>query len=154
SHAVGVSSLVSLVAILAFGSTYGVLGVFVAVPLAAVVQVVLDRFVLEPVAQPEPSAPGLSKLRSRARALKQRVRVRLRERSGRMGIDPDSPEHVVDAVDLQLEQAVERIAAIMRTVQRTSGSTNAAERSRIVTALQNSLHGLENAIARVDALEP
>src|SRR5262249_51751631 len=43
SHAVGVSSLVSLVAILAFGSTYGVLGVFVAVPLAAVVQVVLDR---------------------------------------------------------------------------------------------------------------
>jgi hypothetical protein len=155
SHAVGMSSLVSLVAILAFGTTYGVLGVFVAVPLAAVVQVVLDRLLLEPATQPEPSgAPGLSKLRTRARALKQRMRVRLRERPGRMGIDPDTPEHVVDAADQQLAQAVERISAVMRTVQRAGGTTEAAERSRMVTALQTALQGLESAVARVDAMEP
>ena len=72
----------------------------------------LDRFVLD-VAAPTPverRQPALTGLRTRARVLRQRVRGRLRERSVRMGIDPDTPEHVVDAVDHQLEEAVERIA--------------------------------------------
>src|SRR5262249_15492458 len=108
SHAVGVSALVSLVAILALGSTYGILGGFmgfsIAVPPAAVVQVVLDHFVLDTVPHvPSAEAPPLATLRSRALSLRQRVRLRLRSRNVRMGIDPETPEHVVDAVDQQLE---------------------------------------------------
>src|SRR4029450_13639333 len=50
-QAVGVSSLVGLVAVLAFGTLYGVLGVFLAIPLTAVLQVLLDRILInvEPV---------------------------------------------------------------------------------------------------------
>jgi predicted PurR-regulated permease PerM len=152
-HAVGVSPLVSLVAILAFGSVYGILGVFLAVPIAAVAQVLLDRFVLEsPSVAPGARGRALSGLRGRARALRQRVRGRLRERSGRMGIDPDTPEHVVDAMDQQLEQAVERVASMIRAAQRAGRATDARERSRMVHALQGALHRLECVVDHVDAL--
>jgi predicted PurR-regulated permease PerM len=154
SHAVGVSALVSLVAILALGSTYGVLGVFIAVPLAAVVQVVLDRFVLD--AAPESSAndpEALAGLSSRALTLRQRVRLRFRGRTVRMGIDPETPEHVVDAVDQQIEEAVERIATMIRAAQRAGGATDAEERSRMLAALHAALRRIERAVARVDAVE-
>ena len=153
SHAVGVSALVSLVAILAFGSTYGVLGVFIAVPLAAVVQVVLDRFVLDtPPEVPTAEAPALASLRSRALSLRQRVRLRLRGRTVRMGIDPETPEHLVDAVDQQLEEAVERIASLIHKAQGAARSTDSEERSGILAALQGALQRLESAVARIDAI--
>jgi len=154
SHAVGVSALVSLVAILAFGSVYGVLGVFLAVPIAAVVDVLLDRFVLDvELATPATEPTALSGLRTRARALRQRVRVRLRQRPERMGIDPDTPAHVVDAVDHQLEEAVERIASMIRDAQRDGRATDAAERTRMLEGLQRALQRLEQTVSRVDALE-
>ncbi len=151
SHAVGVSALVSLVAILAFGSVYGVLGVFIAVPTAAVVQVLLDRFVLDAAPQPEvtdPAAPA--GLRARTQALRQRMRLRFRGRTARMGIDPDTPEHVVDAVDQQLEDAVERIEAMIRVAQQAGHDT--AERSRMLAAIQSATLQLESAVARVDTV--
>ena len=144
SHAVGVSPLVSLVAILALGTIYGVLGVFVAVPLAAVVQVLLDRFVLDAAPQPERTdSTTLDALRSRARTLRQRVRLRLRKRSGRMGIDPETPEHVADAVDQQLEDAVERVSAVIRMAQRAGRATDTGERSGMLAALRGAMRRLE-----------
>jgi hypothetical protein len=153
SHAVGVSALVSLVAILAFGSVYGILGVFLAVPLAAALQVILDRFVLdgEPDLQ-DVDVSALAGLRRRARALRQRVRMRLRERTVRMGIDPDTPEHVVDAVDQHLEEALDRIAAAIRVAQRAGRATDAAERAQMLGTLQGAVQRLEGAVARIDAI--
>jgi predicted PurR-regulated permease PerM len=153
SHAVGVSALVSLVAILAFGSVYGILGVLLAVPIAAVVDVLLDRFVLDVDATPASEPAALMGLRRRARALRQRVRGRLRQRSERMGIDPDTPAHVVDAVDHQLEEAVERIASMIRDAQRDGRATDAAERTRMLVGLQRARQRLEQTVSRVDALE-
>jgi predicted PurR-regulated permease PerM len=152
SQAVGVSELVSLIAILAFGSAYGILGVFLAIPTAAVIHVLLDRFVLaaEPVL-PAGEQPPLVGLRARAGALRARVRGRLRERSVRMGIDPATPEHVVDAADQKLEQAVERITTMIRAAQRSDHTTGGDERRRLLDALQGALHRLERAVAQVDA---
>ena len=131
---------------------YGILGVFLAVPIAAVVQVLLDRFVLEsPSVTQDAREPALTGLRERARALRQRMRGRLRERSGRMGIDPDTPEHVVDAVDKELEEAVERVTSMIRVAQRGGRATD-TQRSRIVQALQGALQRLEHVVERVDAL--
>src|SRR5262249_36440640 len=140
-------------AILALGSTYGILGVFIAVPLAAVVQVVLDHFVLDTVPEvPATEAPALATLRSRALSLRQRVRLRLRGRNVRMGIDPETPEDVVDAVDQQLEEAVERIASLIHQAQSAGRATDSEERSGILAALQGALQRHESAVARVDAL--
>jgi len=80
-HAVGVSALVGLLAILAFGTLYGVVGILIAIPMAAVIQVLLDTMVVnaEPVAQPAGLVGSpLEDLRARVRALRQRARVRLR----------------------------------------------------------------------------
>ena len=111
-HAVGVSALVGLLAVLAFGTLYGILGVLIAIPMTAVIQVLLDTMVVnaEPVAEPA----GLvgspwEDLRARVRALRQQARVRLRARTSRMGIDPATADHVVDAVDQQIEVAVARV---------------------------------------------
>jgi len=153
SQAVGVSALVSLVSILAFGSIYGILGVFLAVPLAAALHVILDRFVLD--AEPDMhdvDVPALAGLRRRARALRQRVRTRLRTRTVRMGIDPETPEHVVDAVDQHLEEALDRITAAIRVAQRAGRATDAAERTQMLGTLQSAVQRLEGAVARVDAI--
>jgi len=158
SHAVGVSPLVSLLAILAFGSIYGILGVLLAVPLAAVAQVLLDRFVLDPdpeaVVIPANDETTFGALGARTRALRQRVRVRLRGRDVRMGIDPDTPAHVADAVDQQLEDAIERITTTIGRAQHAAAGEDSAERARILTALDGALQRLEAAVGQVDAVAP
>jgi hypothetical protein len=70
-----------------------------------------------------------------------------------MGIDPDTPAHVVDAVDHQLEEAVERIASMIRVAQRDGGATDITVRTRMLDGLQRALQRLEQTVARVDALE-
>ena len=81
NRTVGVSALVGLLAILAFGTLYGILGVLIAIPMTAVIQVLLDTMVVnaEPIAQ----SGGLvgspwADLRARVWALRQQARVRLR----------------------------------------------------------------------------
>ncbi|MBE0687290.1 MAG: AI-2E family transporter [Anaerolineaceae bacterium] len=48
SKAVGVNPFVSLLAIFAFSSLFGLAGALMAIPLAAIIQLVLDRFVFHP----------------------------------------------------------------------------------------------------------
>lgn len=43
------------------------------------------------------------------RALREKARSRLRGRETRMGIDPETTDHVVHAVDQQIEEAVARV---------------------------------------------
>jgi predicted PurR-regulated permease PerM len=120
SHAVGISALVGMFAVLALGTLYGILGVFIAIPLTVVVQVLLDRMVINPEPVPEDTTVAtspLTTLRTRVRALRQEMRLRLRGRDTRMGIDPQIPDHVVDATDQQIEQAVERIETMIATAQ-------------------------------------
>jgi predicted PurR-regulated permease PerM len=155
SHAVGVSALVALVAVLAFGTLYGVLGIFIAIPLAAVMQVLLDRMVIN--VEPVPEASGvtadpLAGLRARVRALRQQMRARLRERDTRMGIDAQTPDHVVDAADQHIEQAVERVEQMITTAQDTSGPIDAEGRATIVEGLQDATQHIEQAVDQVDTL--
>ena len=74
-------------------------------PAAADTGIVYRRTDLDP---PVVGTEPLAALRGRVRTVQQRVRARLRARDSRMGIDPDSSDHVVDAVDQQIETAVER----------------------------------------------
>jgi predicted PurR-regulated permease PerM len=54
SRAVGVNPFVTLLALLAFSSLLGIAGALMAIPLAAIIQLLLDRFVFHPdVAEPE-----------------------------------------------------------------------------------------------------
>jgi predicted PurR-regulated permease PerM len=79
--AVGVNPFVSLLALFAFGSLFGIAGALMAIPMAAIIQLLLDRFVFHPaVMEPEPSAGRdyASRLRYEAQDLAQDLRKQAR----------------------------------------------------------------------------
>jgi AI-2E family transporter len=142
-HAVGVSALVGLLAVLAFGTLYGIVGVLIAIPMTAVIQVLLDTLVVnaEPVAASDDlfGTPWVD-LRARVRALRQQARVRLRGRTSRMGIDPATADHVVDAADQQIEVAVARVESPLAPEAQVA----------IVENLQDATEEIEQAVERAD----
>ena len=155
SQATGVSALVSIFAVLAFGTLYGILGVFIAIPVMAVGQVLLDRILLDTAPQPETpalQAEPLAALRSRVKTLQQRVRARLRARDTRMGIDPGSADHVIDAVDQQIEAAIERVERMITVAEQPASALPAADRAVVFEALDAATAAIEQAFERVDAL--
>src|SRR5207344_3245471 len=104
--------LVNIVAVLAFGTLYGLFGVFLAIPITSTVQVLLASVIVDgsPGDPSGESAEGTwPSLRRRLGFVRQRLRDRLRSRESRMGIDPDQADHVIDAVDQRIEQAVTRV---------------------------------------------
>jgi predicted PurR-regulated permease PerM len=154
-RAVGVSALVGILAVLVFGTLYGFLGVLVAIPMTAVIQVLLDSTLVN--AEPARELQGLggspwAGLRTRVRALRQQARVRLRARTSRMGIDPATADHVVDAVDQQIEVAVARVEKIISVAEETAEPMAAQERAAIVDELRGATEEIEQAVERVDTI--
>ncbi|HEV8717286.1 MAG TPA: AI-2E family transporter [Candidatus Binatia bacterium] len=153
SHAVGISALVGMFAVLALGTVYGILGIFIAIPLTVVVQVLLDRMVINPEPAPEANAVAtspLTTLRTRVQAIRQQMRLRLRGRDTRMGIDPQTPDHVADAADQHLEQVVEQVETMITAAQDDAGPMNTQQRATIVGGLQEATQHIEQAVDRVD----
>jgi hypothetical protein len=155
SHAVGVSALVGLVAVLAFGTLYGALGVFIAIPMTAVVQVIVDRMLInaEPVSDTQSvEARPFATLRLHVRTLGRQARVRLRARGSRMGIDPGTADHVVDAVDQRIEEAVERVERMISVAQDGATPVPPSEREALVEGRYEPTEDVEQAIERVDTI--
>ena len=83
--AVGVNPFVSLLAIFAFSSFFGIAGALMAIPIAAIIQLLLDRFVFHPSEmESEVSADRdlASRLRYEAQALAQDLRKQARLKKG------------------------------------------------------------------------
>jgi Predicted permease len=79
--AVGVNPLVSLLSLFAFSSLFGIAGALMAIPMAAIIQLLLDRFIFHPAAmEPEVSARRdlASRLRYEAQDLVQGMRTQAR----------------------------------------------------------------------------
>lgn len=108
---VGVHPVVTLLAFVAFGLLFGVVGAVVAIPLAAVVQVLFSRFLLAPattVAQEPGGRDQLSVLRYQAQELLGDVRKQVRE------VEATDNEQIafednLEAIVLELEQILARI---------------------------------------------
>jgi hypothetical protein len=79
--AVGVNPFVTLLAIFAFSTLFGIAGALMAIPMAAIIQLLLERFVFHPAAlNPEVSAgrDQASRLRYEAQDLVQDLRKQAR----------------------------------------------------------------------------
>jgi len=153
--AVGVSNLVSLMAVLAFGTLYGVVGVLIAIPTAAVIQVLLDTLLINDDFATEPAGildSPWDDLRARVASVGEHARARLRSRTSRMGIDPASTDHVVDAVDQQIEGAAERAEKLLDVAQNTWHSLNDDQQRAILGKLQCAAEQMENAVALVEKI--
>jgi hypothetical protein len=152
--AVGVSALVGILAVLAFGTLYGLLGVFIAIPMTAAIQVLLESIVVEGglVATEDPAQSPWAGLRARLWALRQQLRIRLRARESRMGIDPATADHVADAVDQQIEEAGAQVERIISTAEETSEPLAPKEWAAIVDKLESPTENLELAVERVETV--
>lgn len=111
-RSVGVNPFVTLLALAAFSSLFGLAGALLAIPIAAVLQLLLDRFVLQPdqaQAQTLDGRDRLSLIRYETQDLIQDVRKQLRENETIDG----SMEEIVDtleAIAIDLDQMLARSA--------------------------------------------
>jgi predicted PurR-regulated permease PerM len=115
SKAVGVNPFVTLLSLFAFSSLFGIAGALMAIPIAAIIQLLLDRFIFHPAAmEPEISAGRdyASRLRYEALDLAQDLRkqARLKKRGSDLGIKQidqvmDEIETITTDLDALLAQA-------------------------------------------------
>lgn len=104
NRAVGVRPLVTLLAMYAFGSLFGVVGVLISIPLAAIIQLLLDRFVLKRPAVSEETGRGkTSVLRYQVQDLVQDVRDQVRRKARVATATTDQIEDSLEAIALDLD---------------------------------------------------
>ena len=102
SKAVGVNPFVTLLALFAFSSLFGLAGALMAVPMAAIIQLVLNRFVFHPAAmEPEVSAGRdyASRLRYDAQDLAQDLRKQARLKKGGSDLRVKQIDQVMDEIE-------------------------------------------------------
>ncbi len=102
SKAVGVNPFVALLAIFAFSSLFGVAGALMAIPIAAIIQLLLERFVFRPAdLVPEDSLGRdiTSRLRYEAKDLAQDLQKQARVKKGGSAIDVKQIDKVMDEVE-------------------------------------------------------
>lgn len=105
NRTIGVRPLVTLLALLAFGSLFGVLGALVALPLAAVIQILLDRFVLNNDGDGliETGRDQFSVLRYETNQLIQDVRNQIRHKETTPQTFSDELEDEMEAIALDIQ---------------------------------------------------
>jgi predicted PurR-regulated permease PerM len=100
--AVGVNPFVSLLAIFAFSSLFGVAGALMAIPMAAIVQLLLDRFVFRPGTIESEVSTGrdyASRLRYDAQDLAQDLRKQARLKKGGSVLRIKQIDQVMDEIE-------------------------------------------------------
>ena len=118
--AVGVNPFVSLLSIFAFSSLFGIAGALMAIPIAAIAQILLDRFLFHPAAlEPEVSAGRdyASRLRYEAQDLAQDLRKQARLKKGGSNLSVKQIDQVMD----EIEAITTDLDALLAQV-RTSGA--------------------------------
>jgi len=115
-RSVGVNPVVTLLAIAGFGALEGLAGAVLAIPMAAIIQLLLDRYVLGPEAL-EPEQPAgrdaLGRLRFQAQELVQEVRVQLRGKDDPTSSRSDRVEETIETIAYQLDRALARYADVV-----------------------------------------
>ncbi len=100
--AVGVNPFVSLLAIFAFSSFFGIAGALMAIPMAAIIQLVLDRYIFHSAAlEPEVSAARdtVGRLRYEAQDLAQDLRKQARLKKGGSYLRVKQIDQVMDEIE-------------------------------------------------------
>ncbi|MBX9789074.1 MAG: AI-2E family transporter [Pirellulales bacterium] len=116
-RAVGVNGLVTLLAIAGFGALLGIAGAVLAIPLAAILQLVLQRYLLSREALEPPRVVARDaggKLRYQLQQLVQDVRLYVRDKSEASSDRNDTVEERIEVLARDLDHAleVEREAAV------------------------------------------
>jgi predicted PurR-regulated permease PerM len=127
-RAVGVNPVASLLAFIAFGSIFGFVGALLAVPLAAVIQLTLSRYLFQPVSpetQPPSGRDAISTLRYEAQDLVQDVRKQVREKESEADQETDQIEDTMETI----VQDLDSILAVAETTNQKNGRKGRSQKS-------------------------
>jgi predicted PurR-regulated permease PerM len=119
----GVNEFVTLLALAAFGSMFGLPGAMLAIPLAVVIQLVLQRFVLDPEKTLQPTPTGrdyASKLRYEAQELVKDIRKQVREKED--DLDGNEVDEVEEAIELLANDLDSLLAGLSEDAKEASPS--------------------------------
>ncbi len=107
---VGINPIVTLLAIIAFGALFGFAGLLLAIPLAAIIQIIVDRSVLHPQTSGLDVPLGrdrLSKLRFDVQEFVVDVRnLAQRKETGTVESEVDPVEDALEAIAIELDQVL------------------------------------------------
>jgi hypothetical protein len=112
-RAVGVRPVVTLLALAIFELLFGLLGALLAVPLAAVFQVLLDRFVLSAPAPEQMDIGG----RDRVALLRYQIQDLARDLRQQVRSKTEEADAEVDAAEEELEALLLDLDALLATSQ-------------------------------------
>jgi len=102
SKAVGVNPFVSLLSIFAFTSLFGVVGALMAIPIAALIQLLLNQFVFHPAdpeSEPSTGRDRSSRLHYEAKDLARDLRKQARLKKGGSTITEIQIDYVMDEIE-------------------------------------------------------
>jgi predicted PurR-regulated permease PerM len=109
---VGVNPVATLLAFVAFGTIFGFIGALLAIPLAALIQMVLNRLLFK-AAPPETVVPAgrdtISILRYEAQDLMQDVRKQVRNKEGELDDRTDQMEDAMESVIMDLDSILAQL---------------------------------------------
>jgi hypothetical protein len=108
---VGVNGLVTILSLVGFTSLLGLPGALLAIPMAAIIQLLLDRFVLglDAIEQDAPDGRDyLSKLRYEAQELVRDVRKQIRHKEEEVSEHTDAVEDEIESIATDLDSILAR----------------------------------------------
>ncbi|GIK43435.1 MAG: hypothetical protein BroJett011_72680 [Chloroflexota bacterium] len=112
-ESVGVNPIVTLLSIAAFGSLLGLLGAILAIPMAAIIQILLDRFLIGPSAVEQETPAGrdtMSVLRYETQTLIQDMRQHIRQKELIPDEESDQVEEKIEAIATDLDSILAQFA--------------------------------------------
>lgn len=112
-ESVGVNPIVTLLSIAAFGSLLGLLGAILAIPMAAIIQILLDRFLIGPSAVEQETPAGrdtMSVLRYETQTLIQDMRQHIRQKELIPDEESDQIEEKIEAIATDLDSILAQFA--------------------------------------------
>jgi predicted PurR-regulated permease PerM len=114
NKSVGVNPIVALPAIFTFSSLLGIMGALLAIPIAAILQLLLDRFMLGPTPMDQDVSTGrdgLSRLRFEVQDLIQDARRQSRQNDKNLIEEDDPLEEEIEAIAGDLDSLLAQLEA-------------------------------------------
>jgi len=154
-HSVGVSPVMVILAIFAFSSLLGITGAFLAIPLAAILQVLMDHLVVHAgISGAEEPGEGSTNIMSTMRANIRRLRAeglqRLRTGHGRISLSTGDRDDVDSRVDHLLTKADQALTEAART----EGSDTAEAHTALLAEVDQAIYQAGEMVEEAQAEAP
>ncbi len=140
-HSVGVSPVIVILAIFAFSSLLGITGAFLAIPLAAILQVLMDHLIVHAgVGSTEEPGEGsiniMSTMRAQIRRLRAEVLQRLRTGHGRITLSTGDR----DEVDSRVDQLLSKADQTLTEAAQTAGTDTAEAHTALLAEVDQTIN--------------